>query len=155
MGIYDQLSQLDKNQPSQPVQQIEESTSLNPEPAQSQPTRETTQSKKESQKTSLLKSKKERKQESKKERMQESKKERFLAAIQPYLDLKASNTVSFRYPDTLLEWLEESLYRLKKEYGQKLTKNAILVAALAFALWDLEQNGRASFLYQQFIQDGD
>jgi hypothetical protein len=29
------------------------------------------------------------------------------------------------------------------------------VAALAFALWDLEQNGRASFLYQQFIQDGD
>jgi hypothetical protein len=49
--------------------------------------------------------------------------------------------------------LEESLYWLKKQYGKKLTKNALLVAALAYVLWDLEQNSLASFLYQQFIQE--
>jgi hypothetical protein len=109
----------------------------------------------------LPENKKVRKQESQKTRLPESKKavlparnqEQLLDEIQPYLDLKASNMVSFRYPDTLIAWLEESLYWLKKQYGKKLTKNALLVAALAYVLWDLEQNSQASFLYQQFIQE--
>jgi hypothetical protein len=163
MGIYDKLSQLDKNQPPLPGQQTKESTSLNPEPEQTKPTPliKTATPKQKSQKTRLSENKKVRKQESQKTRLPESKKavlparnqEQLLDEIQPYLDLKASNMVSFRYPDTLIAWLEESLYWLKKQYGKKLTKNALLVAALAYVLWDLEQNSQASFLYQQFIQE--
>jgi hypothetical protein len=142
MGIYDQLSQLDKvTPPPQPV--------IAEVPAKLKPV------KLETKKKMVPGDMQERLQESKKERLQESKKVFIFACIQPYLDLKASNTVSFRYPDTLLEWLEETLYALKKEHGKKLTKNSILVAALAFTLWDLKQNDQASFLYQQFIQDGD
>ena len=160
MGIYDQLSQLDKNKPPLPSQPIE-SASLIPDPEQDKPTpsTKTATPKQKSQKKRLPESKNARKQESKKTRLPESKKvelpasnqEQLLDAIQPYLDLKASNMVSFRYPDTLIAWLEESLYQLKKQYGKKLTKNALLVAALAYVLWDLEQNGQESFLYQQFI----
>jgi hypothetical protein len=150
MGIYDQLSQLDKVSPPAKTETAE--MTLNPEPEKTS----VSLSAKSPAKTKK-KSKNERLQESKNARMKESKQERkqesFLAEIQPYLDLRASNTVSFRYPDTLLAWLEEAVYQLKKERGKKVTKNAILVAALAYVLWDLEQNEQRSFLYQQFIQD--
>ncbi len=159
MGIYDQLTQLDEVNSAAPPP--EESMTLNPEPEKKQlpPKKTAKTTKKKSKKARLQESKiasmKESKKASKKEILHERKQASFLADIQPYLDLRASNTVSFRYPDVLLEWLEESLYQLKKEHGKKLTKNAILVAALAFVLWDLEHNGQASFLYQQFIQEGD
>ncbi|MCB8944353.1 MAG: hypothetical protein H6658_11440 [Ardenticatenaceae bacterium] len=83
----------------------------------------------------------------------QSQPEPWFEVIQPYLDLRAANKVSLRYPDTLIAWLEEALYQLKKSSHQKLTKNAILVAALAYVLWDLEQYGQASFLYRLFSQE--
>ncbi len=155
MGIYDQLTQLDEAKSPSLPQKADKS--LNPEPKQEQPSPKTatTSTKKKSKKARLQESKITSMKESKKARLPARKQESLLADIQPYLDLRASNTVSFRYPDVLLDWLEESLYRFKKEQGTKLTKTAVLVAALAYVLWDLEQNGKESFLYQAFAPTKD
>ena len=130
MGIYDQLTQLDKQSPTPNVLEA----APEPEPI-------------------IPSSRKKREAKGQQERLQESKQESFLSFIHPFLDLKASNTVSFRYPTPLLEFLEEIQYKMKKKHSRKITKNAILVAALAYALWDFEQNGKASFLYQQLIDE--
>ena len=178
MGIYDQLNQLDKNS-HPPTPQPVANKSLNPEPDQAtaitsaKPAVPKPESKKanlpenkitslpESKKASKRASQKTRKPESqtarkpvnKKASLPESQPEQWLVDLQVYLDLRASHKVSFRYPDDLIAWLEESLYKLKKAYGKKITKNALLVAALTYALWDLEQQGQKSFLYQQLIQE--
>jgi len=82
-----------------------------------------------------------------------SKKERFLAFLQSCIDMKAVSTASFRYPQELLDQLEEVLYDLKKQHKKKVTKNALLITALAYLLWDFEQHGETSVLYQNLIKE--
>ena len=71
---------------------------------------------------------------------QEIKKERFLDFLKPFLAMRSAGMVSFRYPQDLMDAMAEAQYQILKRYKVKLTKNAILVAALAFVLWDYEQN---------------
>ncbi len=62
--------------------------------------------------------------------------------------MKATNAATFRFPPELLERLEEVEYNLRKEHKIRATKNALVVAALAYLLAEHEQQGRASILYQ-------
>ena len=100
-----------------------------------------------------------RKIERNNERLQEDKKERFLAFIAKFLEMKSTDTTSFRYPEDLIDNLDEVKYetktlikkRLGKRAAKKVTKNAILVTALGFVLWDLIENGEKSILYKQLV----
>ena len=104
-------------------------------------------------------SKKARKIERKNESLQEYKKERLLAFIAKFLEMKSTDTTSFRYPEDLIDNLDEVQYktktltkkRLGKGAAKKVTKNAILVTALGFVLWDLIENGEKSILYKQLV----
>ena len=104
-------------------------------------------------------SKKSRKIERKNESLQDDKKERLLAYIAKFLEMKSTDTTSFRYPEDLIDQLDEVQYktktlikkRLGKAAAKKVTKNAILVTALGFILWDLIENGEKSILYKQLL----
>ena len=73
--------------------------------------------------------------------------------------MKSTDTTSFRYPEDLIDQLDEVQYktktlikkRLGKAAAKKVTKNAILVTALGFILWDLIENGEKSILYKQLL----
>ncbi len=152
MGVYDQLTQLDKHSPTpQENEPTHESSSIPSSQEEKQTIGSANSNPPKRKKPSMQESKIARKKSRKQGRLKESKKESFVSFIQPYLDLKASNTVSFRYPDDLLEKLEEAQYTIKKRYSLKVTKNSILVAALAHVIWDFEQFGKESFLYKQLI----
>jgi hypothetical protein len=86
------------------------------------------------------------------ERNQEFKKERFLDFLKPFLGMRSAGMVSFRYPQDLMDAMAEAQYQIRKRYKVKLTKNAILVAALAYMLWDFEQNGEESLLYTHMVK---
>ncbi len=86
------------------------------------------------------------------ERKQDFKKERFLDFLKPFLEMRSAGMVSFRYPLDLMDEMAEAQYQILKRYKVKLTKNAILVEALAFVLWDYEQNGEESLLYTYMIK---
>jgi len=79
-------------------------------------------------------------------RKQESKIERKQDFLRNWLDMKAAETTSFRYPPELLEKLNEVQYQLKSRHKAKATKNAILIAALAYIVWDFEKQGSDSIL---------
>jgi hypothetical protein len=96
-------------------------------------------------------SKKESLQERKLDRLQESKKESFLAFLRSQLEVKPNSVVSFRYPEDLLDRLEQIQYAVRQQSRKKLTKNAILIAALAFLLWDYEQHDQESILYKHLV----
>ena len=81
-------------------------------------------------------------------RKQESKIARKQDFLQGWLEMKASDTTSFRYPSELLERLNEVQYQLKSRHKAKVTKNDILIAALAYVVWDFEQNGQDSILVE-------
>jgi GTP cyclohydrolase FolE2 len=84
---------------------------------------------------------------------QEIKKERFLDFLKPFLEMRSAGMVSFRYPQDLMDVMAEAQYQIMKRHKRKLTKNAILVAALAFVLWDYERRSEESILYTHLIHD--
>lgn len=151
MGVYDKLANLEEqHSPTPPENASNQAAGTVPS---AKPQKQPPAKKKTTPPKSKKSFKQERKIENKKvsneESLQESKEEMLLDFIRPYLALKAAHTVSFRYPAELLERLEEMQYKMKKQYGMKVTKNAILVAALAHIIWDFEQHGEASFLCRQ------
>ena len=66
--------------------------------------------------------------------------------------MRSAGMVSFRYPQDLMDAMAEAQYQILKRYKVKLTKNAILVAALAFVLWDYEQKGEESLLCTHLVK---
>lgn len=72
--------------------------------------------------------------------------------VRAALERKAAKKESFRFPEELMEALEDLPYELKKTYGKRVTKTAIFVAAIAAYLWDFKHNGQGSQLYQHFIE---
>lgn len=92
-----------------------------------------------------------RKNESKHERMRESGPANFPVFLRPLLEMKAVRPLSFRYPHELIEQIEEIKYAIRKRHGKKVTKNAILITALAFILWDYEQHGKDSTLFKNIV----
>ena len=93
--------------------------------------------------------------ERKKSVLQERQKDRQtgggLSSIAQALRMKATVHTTFRYPQDLLDSLEEVQYQLRRRYKKKITKNAILVAALAHFLWNFEASGKESGLFKGLI----
>ncbi len=70
------------------------------------------------------------------------------AFIHSFLEQKATDTVTFRFPRDLLEKLEEVHYLVRKRSGSKITRNSIIVASLAASLWDLEKDHDDSMVHK-------
>ena len=149
MGIYDQLSQLDKESPSpkasKELEESEEAKSpLARNPSRSPMRRQTTQ-------------KKPAKSEDKKENIQTSKHSNKSTSkhvyIRSFLDEKAGDTVTFRLPPELMEKFEEIQSLITINYKTRLKRYEVVVTALAFLFWDFEENGEKSELYKLLIED--
>lgn len=89
-----------------------------------------------------------RQKDIKTEILQDRQKDSPLEFIRTYLEPKPVTHTTFRYPVELLERLDELQYRVKRAYKTKVTKTSVLVTALAYIIWDFEQNGRDSVLYK-------
>jgi hypothetical protein len=72
--------------------------------------------------------------------------------VQMALDTKAAKKESFRFPEELMEVLEDLPYEIKKTYGKRITKTAIFVAAFTSYLWEFKHQGQDSLLYKQLIE---
>ena len=73
---------------------------------------------------------------------------RLLDFVSIYLELKNETLMGFRYPQALLDKLDELEFDLKRKYGKRVPRTTILVTAIAFLLWDHKKNGDASTLAQ-------
>lgn len=72
--------------------------------------------------------------------------------VAAFLQNKATNKTTLRYPPTLMAELEEVLYQIKRTHGTALSKNEVFVLALAQALWDFKHNATRSLVFQELIQ---
>lgn len=72
--------------------------------------------------------------------------------VSAFLQAKAINKTTLRYPPSLMGELEDVLYQIKKTHGTALSKNEVFVLALAHILWDFKQNASRSLLFQKLIQ---
>lgn len=79
---------------------------------------------------------------------QASKQASLLAKLQELRHLKASNAATFRFPLEILEKLEEIEFHIRKTYKIKVTKNTIVVAALALLLFEFDDHQLDSSLYK-------
>jgi hypothetical protein len=85
--------------------------------------------------------------------MSESLLARNLAAcVQMALETKAAKKESFRFPEELMEVLDDLPHEVKKTYGKRITKTAVFVAAFAAYLWEFKHKGKDSLLYKQLIE---
>lgn len=95
------------------------------------------------------------KKDRKTEVLQDRKTDRFVAFVSRFLTTKSIVHTTFRYPTELLEKLDQVQYEIKTRHKKKITKNSILVAALAYMLWDLEELGQESILYKLLVKNED
>jgi hypothetical protein len=72
--------------------------------------------------------------------------------VQSALATKAAKKESFRFPEELIDVLEDLPYEIKKLYGKRVTKTAIFVAACTAYLWEFKKHGRESPFYQHLIE---
>lgn len=93
------------------------------------------------------------KQETLQERKKESKIARNLAGVAGYLQSRSLVTTSFRYPQELIDKLEDVQHRIRKGSGKKITKNSILIVALAHVLQDYEERGAESVLAKNVTEE--
>lgn len=77
-----------------------------------------------------------------------SKQASLLAKLQELRHLKASNAATFRFPLEILEKLEEIEFHIRKTYKIKVTKNTIVVTALALLLFEFDDHQLDSSLYK-------
>lgn len=66
---------------------------------------------------------------------------------------KATLPTTFRYPQELLEQLNDTLYDLRKRHKVKITKTDVVVGALNHLLADYAKRRSRSTLYRLFIGD--
>jgi hypothetical protein len=93
-------------------------------------------------------------QERQKEILQESKIARNLTqTVQSALEMKSTTNTSFRYPQELLDRLEEVTFTIRKRYKKRVTKNAILIAALASCLFEFDEEGENSVLFKELVKE--
>lgn len=72
--------------------------------------------------------------------------------VRAALETKAAKKESFRFPEELMDVLEDLPYEIKKTYGKRITKTAVFVAAFTAYLWEFKQKGQASLLYKHLIE---
>ena len=87
------------------------------------------------------------------ERQKDRKTDFALPSISRTLEMKAAVHTTFRYPQDLLDKLDEAQYQVWRRYKKKITKNAILVAALAYFLGHFEAKGKESELHKELIEE--
>lgn len=75
--------------------------------------------------------------------------------VTAFLQAKAINKTTLRYPPSLMGELEDVLYQIKKTHGVALSKNEVFVLALAHILWDFKHNASRSLLFQKLIQSNE
>jgi hypothetical protein len=68
------------------------------------------------------------------------------------LETKAAKKESFRFPEELMEVLEDLPYEIKKTYGKRVTKTAVFIAAFTAYLWEFKHKGQDSLLYKHLIE---
>ncbi len=155
MGVYDQLSQLDKKLPPLKAPETpEEPKELHePNTVKSLP-QSSTPKKPNKHKSAAPKRKQTNKLENKQSSKQTNKSTSKHVYMQTFLAEKASDTVTFRLPPPLMEKFEEVQSLITIEHKKRLKRYEVVVAALAFLFWDFEQNGEKSELYQRLIQNG-
>ena len=73
---------------------------------------------------------------------------RLLDFVSAYLELKNDTLIGFRYPQVILDQLDELAFELKKKSGKRVPRTTVLVTAIAFLLWDYQKNGDNSTLSQ-------
>ena len=74
------------------------------------------------------------------------------ACVRSALETKAAKKESFRFPEELMDVLEDLPYEIKKTYGKRVTKTAVFVAAFAAYLWEFKHKGQDSLLYKHLIE---
>jgi hypothetical protein len=74
------------------------------------------------------------------------------ACVQMALETKAAKKESFRFPEELMEVLDDLPHEIKKTYGKRISKTAVFVAAFAAYLWEFKHQGQDSLLYKQLIE---
>lgn len=77
-----------------------------------------------------------------------------LSEITAVLDQKATTPCTFRFPNELIDRLDEVHFQLRKhsKSKQRLAKNDVIIAALIYVLLDFEKEGEQSLLSQLFPQ---
>jgi hypothetical protein len=86
-------------------------------------------------------------------RMPESLLARNLAeCVRAALETKAAKKESFRFPEELMDMLEDLPYEIKKTYGKRITKTAVFVAAFTAYLWEFKHKGQSSLFYKHLIE---
>src|SRR5690606_16449962 len=86
--------------------------------------------------------------ESKNVRNLTSQNVRLLDFVASYLKLKNDTLIAFRYPQVVLDKLDELEFELKKKAGKRVPRTTVLVTAIASLLWDYQKNGDNSTLAQ-------
>ena len=90
-------------------------------------------------------------QERKIARLQDEVDPNMMRFIYSFLDEKAGGTTSFRYPERLLKILKKLKNLVYDKYDKDVTKTSVVVAALAYVIWDFQQNGKRSLLYKMLV----
>jgi hypothetical protein len=72
--------------------------------------------------------------------------------VKAALETKAAKKESFRFPEELMDVLEDLPYEIKKVYGKRITKTSVFVAAFTAYLWDFKHKGQESLLYKQLVE---
>lgn len=72
--------------------------------------------------------------------------------VQMALETKAAKKESFRFPEELMEVLDDLPHEIKKTYGKRISKTAVFVAAFTAYLWEFKHKGQDSLLYKQLIE---
>ncbi len=73
--------------------------------------------------------------------------------IASFLHARAQNKTTLRYPQALMNELDEVIYQCKKTYKVSLSKNEIFVLALGYVMGDFKRHATRSELYKELIQD--
>jgi hypothetical protein len=73
--------------------------------------------------------------------------------VTQFLQAKAQNKTTLRYPNALMSELDEVIYQCKKVYNVSLSKNEIFVLALGYILCDFKRNATRSILFNTRIKD--
>ena len=70
-----------------------------------------------------------------------------------FLEAKATQKTTLRYPQSLMDEIDEVLYQIKKTHGVVISKNAIFVLSLAYVLADFKRHASHSLLFKELINN--
>lgn len=75
--------------------------------------------------------------------------------IRQFLQMKSSETPTFRCPPSLWEKVEELQYLFHKRHKMKLSTAALMVAAMASLFWDIECDEQGSDSYKLLLEQNE